>query len=296
MGTVGHKIVAERLARFARDVDNPRVGAIARAAARPVTVAVRGRPGVGLRTVARALASAGVAVSRDGDVVVHVVAEVVKPEDRAAIDASTVVVQNKSDLSASLPRVVPMVAHLALAHVDESMLSALHALASEPQEFGSVDDVARGPYRLLLETLDVSGITHALRALRDGEDVRRALRHASGVDGVVAALVPRLAEAGYRRVRSAAAALEAVAAADQELRPRITDFLRQDDTVLAVMAAAVDVVEAAGMTVDPGDDRVAHLRRAAHWDRYRRECVDTVHQSCGGDIVRGSLRLWAARR
>jgi hypothetical protein len=57
------------------------------------------------------------------------------------------------------------------------------------------------------------------------------------------------------------------------------------------MAAAVDVVEAAGVTVDCGDDRKAHLGRARHWDRYARGPVDALQQRCAADIVRGSLRL-----
>jgi hypothetical protein len=117
-------------------------------------------------------------------------------------------------------------------------------------------------------------------------DVQRVLRRCSGVDAVVDALGARIAEAGYRRARSAVAALEAMHS------PRVADFLREDDTLLGLMAAAVDVVEAAGMTVDPGDNPAAHLGRAALWDRYRRGPVNALHHSCGEDIVRGSLRLW----
>jgi hypothetical protein len=58
-----------------------------------------------------------------------------------------------------------------------------------------------------------------------------------------------------------------------------------------MMAAAVDVVEAAGLSVDRGDDPSSHLRRAAHWRRYSRGPVDALHRSCGADIARGSLRL-----
>jgi hypothetical protein len=69
------------------------------------------------------------------------------------------------------------------------------------------------------------------------------------------------------------------------------EFLSTDETVLAVMGAAVDVVEAAGVAVDRGDDAASHLRRAVHWRRYSRGPVDAVHRSCGADISRGSLRL-----
>jgi hypothetical protein len=68
-------------------------------------------------------------------------------------------------------------------------------------------------------------------------------------------------------------------------------FLVADDTVLAVMAAAVDVVEADGIHVDTGDDPGAHRRRAVHWRRYGDGPVAALHQNCSADIRRGSLRL-----
>jgi hypothetical protein len=77
---------------------------------------------------------------------------------------------------------------------------------------------------------------------------------------------------------------------------RLVEFLSTDETVLAVMAAAVDVIEAAGVAVDPGDDAAAHLRRAVHWRRYSRGPVDALHRSCGADISRGSLRLLGSIR
>ncbi len=57
------------------------------------------------------------------------------------------------------------------------------------------------------------------------------------------------------------------------------------------MAAAVDVVQAAGLSVDHDDTPSAHLRRARHWRRYSRGPVNHLHRSCGADICRGSLRL-----
>ena len=68
-------------------------------------------------------------------------------------------------------------------------------------------------------------------------------------------------------------------------------FLDADATALAVMTAAVDVVEAAGMHVDRGDDPDAHARRAVQWNRYARGPVNALHRACAADIVRGSLRL-----
>ena len=75
------------------------------------------------------------------------------------------------------------------------------------------------------------------------------------------------------------------------------EFLSRDDTVVARMAAAVDVVEAAGLEVDPVDEphvRPHICRRAVRWQRYsRRGPVSDLHRACGADIVRGSLRLWS---
>ena len=68
-------------------------------------------------------------------------------------------------------------------------------------------------------------------------------RHSSAATG---------AEVRYRRVRSALVRLRALAA--QSGRPALAEFLSGDDAVIAVMAAAVDVVQAAGLTVDHDDD------------------------------------------
>jgi hypothetical protein len=320
VGRRGHAIFAARLARFVSDVDEPRVRVIARRVAAGVSVAVHGRAGVGRGCVARGLAAAGVAVASDGAVDVHVVAEVVKPEDRDAIAASastrpTLMVLNKADLIAD-PRArcaryqaltgvatVPMAAHLAVVEIDDGLFTALHTLAAGSCEFGSVDDFVTRPHRLsaearvrLLDALDLYGTAQAVPALRAGADaagVQRVLRRHSGVSAVVATLMPMLTEAAYQQVRWAITALEATAAtADEGLAARIAAFLRDDDTVLGCMAAAVDVVEAAGMAVDPGDDPVTHLSRAAYWRRYHRGPVNAVHRACGADIVRGSLRLW----
>lgn len=287
MATRGHAIFAERLTRFAAETDLPGLDAVVDSASDQPTVCVHGRPGVGRGSVACALRSAGVAVRDDGDVDVHVVAEVVKSEDEQALRTSerpVLLVLNKADLVTEARALcarygeltgttaVPMVAHLADVQVDDALLT----------ESGDH----------LLEVLGSYGSAHAVTAVRAGADaaaVKRVLRMRSGLDGVVAALAPLLAEAAYQRVRRARAALERIAAAGDE---RVSDFLRADDTVIACMAAAVDVVEAAGIAVDPADDPRAHARRAAHWQRYRRGPVNRVFSACAHDIVRGSLRLW----
>lgn len=109
----GHQIFVDELARFAAAEADPRVTAIAQRAAAPLRVVVRGRRGVGRRTLARALDRAGratgIAVTTDAaDVVVHVTAEVAKPEDTQAISTAraaghpVLAVLSKADLVGSL--------------------------------------------------------------------------------------------------------------------------------------------------------------------------------------------------
>ena len=229
MGTTeGHQIFVDVLTRFAEQSRNPRLTPIIARIAVPLCVAVLGRDGVGRGTVGAALTRAGVTVTPDptaADVHVLVIAEALKPEDRAHLanaDRPIVTVLNKADLTGlsdggpmtradrraadcraltGVPT-VPMVALLATADLNDELMSALRVLVTEP-----------------------------------------------------------------------------------------ADLTSTDATVLAVMAAAVDVVEAAGVEVDRGDDSAAHLRRAVHWRRYSRGPVGALHRSCGADIARGSLRL-----
>ena len=134
-------------------------------------------------------------------------------------------------------------------------------------------------------------------AIGDGADaaaVRAQLRRLSLVDRAVAKLDAAGAPVRYRRVRAAVAELRALAA--QSGNRQLAELLVADDTVLAVMAAAVDVVEAEGMHVDRGDDPAAHRRRAVYWRRYGQGPVNALHRSCSADICRGSLRLLGRRR
>jgi hypothetical protein len=116
----GHRTFVEALARFAAGAADGRVTAIAERAAAPLRVVVRGRRGVGHRTVADALGRAGAASgvlvttqpdgdhdedAQDEDVVVCVITEVLKPEDIEAIAAArspVLAVLNKADLAGSL--------------------------------------------------------------------------------------------------------------------------------------------------------------------------------------------------
>jgi hypothetical protein len=254
--------------------------------------------------------------SAEADVDVYVIAEVVKPEDRDAIGAaarSIVVVLNKADLIVTtepgvhphgptgaartrcarlsahtgLP-IQPVVGLLAVAALDDllddTQWAGLQALASRPAGLLSAPE--------LLDALDVFGVEQAVAAIRRGstrDQTRAMLRSLSCIDEVVGAIESAGAQVHYRRVLDAVAELETLAVSDR----RIAEFLSCDDTVIARMADAVDVVEAAGLNVDRCDSAAAYLRRAVGWQRYKCGPVTGLHRACGVDIVRGSLRLWS---
>lgn len=341
MSEQGHLIFVDELAHFVARVADPRLAPIAALAASPLRVAVHGRPGVGARTVARALGATGLSVVQtsslqtgSAEIDVRVIAEALKPEDRDAIAAAhrpVLVVFNKADLTGfgsggplalaqrrcdrlsaltGLPT-VPLVALLAVAAleesaVDEAALDGLRLLVGQPADLRSPDDFVAGEHVLptalrvgLVETLDLFGIAHAVVALRrdpaagrqSAVVLRAVLRQVSGLDPVIAHLAAISSEVRYHRVVDAVAELESLAITSEEvLAQQIWSFLNCDDTVIARMAAAVDVIEAAGGRVDPGADPAAHLRRARDWRRYAGGPVDALHQSCGTDITRGSLR------
>jgi hypothetical protein len=321
----GHEIFVDALTQFAEQSSIPRLTPLIARIAAPLRLAVVGRAGVGRGTVAAALTVSGATVIADpsvADVHVVVVAESLKPEDRArlaAADRPTVTVLNKADLTGlgdggplmrahrraaafravtGVPT-VPMVAVLAIADLDHELLSALRVLVTEPADLASTDAFMGTGHSLrpevrrrLLATLDRFGIARAVLALDEGADdatVSAMLRRASQVDRVIEHIEAAGAPVRYRRIRSVIAELRSLAV--QSCDERLATFLSTDETVLATMAAAVDVVEAAGVMVDRGDDACAHLRRAVQWRRYSRGPVDALHRSCGADIARGSLRL-----
>lgn len=207
----------------------------------------------------------------------------------------------------------PMIGLLAVAaqdDLDASLWSALHALAAHPGAAAALDGSFAGfmaadnpvptDVRLrLLETLDLFGIALGVAAVRQGRtaaQVRALLRRMSGIDAVLANISIAGAEVRYQRVLAAVADLEALAVGATDSAERISGFLSRDDTVVARMAAAVDLAEAAGLEVGPVDvdgDPSAHLPRAAHWQRYSRASASELHRACGADIARGSLRLWS---
>lgn len=326
----GHKIFVDELARFAAGRADPRLAAIAERAGAPLRVAVRGRRGVGRRTVACALDRAGagrgitVTTGAAVDVVVYVTAEVIKPEDADAVAAAgrpVLAVLNKADLAGLSGRardvrfdalvgapVAPMSGLLAVAGLDgldAALWAALRALAADPAGARCLDGSYTGflaadlpvpsDVRLrLLETLDLFGTALGIAAARQGRTPPQAsalLRRISGVDAVVDDISAVGAQVRYRRVLRAVAELEALAVGDDSIH----GFLSRDDTVVARMAAAVDLAEAAGL--DPGGDEPADpLPRAVRWQRYslgRLGPVSDLQRACGADIARGSLRLWS---
>ena len=317
--------VTDVLSGYAALTADPRVAAVERRLRVPVSVAVRGRRGVGRDAVAVALAAAGVAVAAPGaaaDIEVVVVAERLTDEDRAGLlrrSVPTLVVLNKADLGGAsaggplaaadaaaarlsaalgLP-VLPMVALLASAEVHDADLGPLRALVDAPADMTSVDAFVAGAHpvpagvrRGLLDRFDRFGLAHAILAAADGltpAAVTARLRALSRTDAVLAALAGVAAPVRYAQIRAAVRALRVLAAETSD--ERLSAFLDGDDVVLAVMTAAVDVVEATGAEVDRGDDAGAHTRRALRWHGYARAPLDALHRRCAADIVRGSLRL-----
>jgi hypothetical protein len=317
-------IFADVLERFAAQAGSPRVSAVDARVRSPFSVAVRGRHGVGRGSVARALAASGVRVSPEharADLQVLVLAEALKPEDRSVLDTDvpTVVVLNKADLSgrvtggplessarvasgigAAVGRpVVPMIAPLATADLDDEMVSALRVLATTPADMTSTDAFVATEHLLpapvrhrLLARLDRFGIAHAVLAVAGGADaatVAERLRGLSQIDRVIECVGRAEPEAAYRRVCAAVDELQTLAVETRD--EQLASFLSGDEVVVAVMAAAVDVVVASGVRVDAADDPGAHVRRALRWRRYADGPLDALHRRCAGDIARGSLRL-----
>ncbi|MDV3128514.1 hypothetical protein M1247_26640 [Mycobacterium sp. 21AC1] len=317
----GCQIFADELKCFADRDGRSRLAQISARVSAPVHVAVQGRRGVGVSSVAAALTAAGVSVRNAGEIAVLVIAEVLKPEDRAALErlredgTPALVVLNKADLAGSgrggpvatahrraaeLRRltgvpVVPMVALLANVAPSQALVAALQVCVAHPADLTSPDAFLTGPHRLsgplraeLLATLDRFGIAHAALALSRGadpDDLPGLLQRLSEVDRVLETLDGVSAPVRYRRVQRAVAELRALGDG------QVGGFLAADDTVIAIMAAAVDVVQADGVAVDRGANAEAHLRRARQWRRYSRGPVNALHRSCGAAIARGSLRL-----
>ncbi|WAC91290.1 hypothetical protein [Mycobacterium sp. Aquia_213] len=204
----------------------------------------------------------------------------------------------------------PLIALLAVAAfegLDGTSWAAVRTLAAHPacldgsfEDFVAADNPVPTHARLrLLDTLDLFGTALGIAVVRRGGTLpqfQALLRRVSGIDDVVARLSALGAQVRYRRVLEATAELEALAVGRATIGEQVGGFLSRDDTVLARMAAAVDVAEAAGLQVGGCDDPAGHLPRAARWQRHSRGSASDLHRACAADIVRGSLRLWSRTR
>ncbi|MCW2519392.1 MAG: hypothetical protein JWR46_2011 [Mycobacterium sp.] len=260
------------------------------------------------------------------DVCVLVIAETIKSEDLAVARSArrpVLIVLTKADLAGTGPGgpiavarrratavrmltgapTVPIVGLLAAldgaADLEPDLAAALARFVTEPPNLASVDAFVDDPHPVcrdvrvrLLARLDRFGIAHAVLALADGCDPGRLPAHLSrlaGLDEVVSALDAAAAPVKYRRMRRVVAELRCLAVQLDDVG--LSDLLAADVTVMATMTAAVEVIEATGLSVDSGDTASAHLDRAVRWRRYGAGPVNALHRRCSEDIVRGSLRL-----
>ena len=138
--------------------------------------------------------------------------------------------------------------------------------------------------------IDRGGACHIQHAAERRAAVRTALRRVSGVDAVCAEIDRAAAPVRYRRIEAVLTELTGMAAGPGGAR--LAEFLAGDDVVLARMAAAAEVLGAAGMPVSRAADS---LRMAVGWQRYAEGPVSELHRSCGLDLTRGALRLWDRR-
>ena len=108
---------------------------------------------------------------------------------------------------------VPMVGLLAVAALDDELVTALHTLTAEPADLTSTDGFLSTGHSLplsvrtrLLDTLDLFGIAHGVLALQQGSEAAvlpAVMRRLSQIDRVLARLAVVGAEVRYRRVRTA---------------------------------------------------------------------------------------------
>ncbi|WP_370069276.1 hypothetical protein [Mycobacterium sp. MAA66] len=131
-------------------------------------------------------------------------------------------------------------------------------------------------------------------ALQQFAEVNAIPRLLPVVSGLQEASDPHDPVRDYLAVRRALAETSCLAA---ELADgRIDAWLACEAVALVAMAAAVAVVESAGVPVDRGTDARSQLNRARYWRGYSRGPVTDLHRRCGQDITRGSLRMLAGHR
>jgi hypothetical protein len=245
----GQHVFVDELTRFAAECADARVSAIAATVATPLRVGVGGGRGAGRRTVARALARATTAseiivspAEAQPDLVVHVLAEVVKPEDADAIATAgrpVVAVLAKADLLGSLSGrtgeaplaaartrcarlaellgvpVEPIIALLAVAAlegVDTTSWAALRALAAHPGGSACLDGSFQG---FLAAEIPVP--TDARLRLLDTLDL---FGTALGIAAVRRGGTPDQVQALLRRISGVDAVVARLSALGAELRYR----------------------------------------------------------------------------
>lgn len=299
------------LSAHAEATGRPALRPIIDGLSRPIRVRATGRPGVGRRTLTAGLRDAGLTmVDARADVEVLVLAETAKPEDcrtAQAPDGPLVVALNKADLlgaaaadrTAAVRRVtgvpvIPVSALLSTATLDDALVAAVRVLATEPADLSSTDAFCAAPHSVdtatrarLLAVADLSGIAHAVAAVRagaDGHALTAVLRRVSNIDEVLAGVRAAGAPLRYRRLCASMTRLRALAIRTGD--PQLDAMLTGDAAVRAAMAAAAEVVGADGPEAGPDDP----LRRAVRWQRYSRGPVNALHRRCGADIARGALR------
>ncbi|CAJ1493075.1 hypothetical protein MU0083_000135 [[Mycobacterium] kokjensenii] len=246
--TQGPRRFAAGLARLAAAAGDPRLSAFAAGITAPIGVAVAGRRGVGRRSVAAALGAAGVRIAESpagspgADLAVHVVAEVAKPEDVAAVRAAgrrpVLVVLNKTDLGG----------HCGVAAVAAATGAPVVPMSARWASAATAD-----------------GLDDAAAA---------ALRGRSGLDDVLAALAAMGAARYHRRMTEVITRLEAMAVG-ADVGDRIDAFLVDDETVAARMAAAAAVVDVPGEPA-PARARRWHGYRGAPLNAARRACAADI--------------------
>ncbi|MGB8408243.1 MAG: hypothetical protein WCE30_29685, partial [Mycobacterium sp.] len=134
-------------------------------------------------------------------------------------------------------------------------------------------------------------LANALQQFAESNAISRLLPVVSGLQE---ASDPRDPVRDYLAVRRALAETSCVAA---ELADgRIDSWLACEAVALVAMAAAVAVVESAGVPVDRGTDARSQLSRARYWRGYSCGPVTDLHRRLGQDITRGSLRMLAGHR
>lgn len=329
--TQGHQLFADGLTQLAAEISDPRLSAIAAGITAPLRVAVSGRRGVGRRTVAAALAAAGVSIAgrsgphagadADADMTVHVIAEVVKAEDVEATaarpdirDRSVLVVLNKADLAghcgvagvaaAMRAPVEPMSALFALAALgdepgaglDSGLWEVCRQLAERPADLSSAEQFVSCPHPVPRQ------VRERLCAVLDLSGIERVLEPArrGGTAGQARTMLRRLSgvDGVVQRLAAMGAGLHhrRMSQAVVRLEAMAVGETRIDEFLVADATVAARMTAAAAVVQGQWLPDEPALRRARRWQAYRGAPVGATQRACAVDIARGSLRAWSATR